>query len=274
MLGDLLARLLAHVATLEHLVAVGVDDPPLLVHDVVVVEHALADQEVLLLDLLLRLLDLFRQQAGLDRLLAALVVGRAEAVEDAVDALAGEQPHEVVLGGQEEARLAGIALAAGAAAQLVVDAARLVALGADDAEPAGLHHLLAVRLAARLELRQQPRLVLLVVGIARLQAELRQLVADEVLRAAAELDVDAAAGHVRRDRDGAGPPGLGDRLALALGVLGLRVEDRVRDLRARSRLAEQLRDLDRDRADEHRLALSRCARRSPRRPPTTCPPWS
>ena len=55
----------------------------------------------------------------------------AEAVEDLVDAVAGEQAHEVVLGGEEEARLARVALAAGAAAQLVVDAARLVALGAD-----------------------------------------------------------------------------------------------------------------------------------------------
>ena len=95
-------------------------------------------QEVLLLDLLLRLLDLLRQHPGLDRLLVALVVGDAEAVEDAVDAVAGEQAHEVVLGGEEEARLAGVALAAGAAAQLVVDAPRLVALGAADEQAAGL----------------------------------------------------------------------------------------------------------------------------------------
>ncbi len=37
-----------------------------------------------------------------------------------------------------EARAAGVALAAGAAAELVVDAARLVALGADDVQAAGL----------------------------------------------------------------------------------------------------------------------------------------
>ena len=227
--GDLLARGLAHVAALEHLVAVLVDDPPLLVHDVVVLEHALADEEVLLLDLALGLLDLLGEHARLDRLLVALVVDGAEAVEDLVDAVAGEQAHEVVLGGQEEARLAGVALAAGAAAQLVVDAARLVALGADDEQAAGLDDLLAVLLDALLDLRQHLLEALVVVGVAGLQAELGELEAREVLGVAAELDVDAAAGHVRGDRDRAGLARLGDDLALALGVLGLGVEDRVRD---------------------------------------------
>ena len=146
--GDLLARDRAHVAALEHLVAVLVDDLALLVHHVVVLEDALADEEVLLLDLALGALDLLREHLGLDRLLLALLVDRAEAVEDAVDAVAGEQAHEVVLGGEEEARLAGVALAAGAAAQLVVDPARLVALGAEDEEAAGLDDLLAVVLDA------------------------------------------------------------------------------------------------------------------------------
>ena len=35
-----------------------------------------------------------------------------EAVEDLLDPVAGEQAHQVVLGGQVEARLAGVALAA------------------------------------------------------------------------------------------------------------------------------------------------------------------
>ena len=53
-----------------------------------------------------------------------------------------------------------------------------------------------------------------------------------MLGVAAELDVDAAAGHVGGDRDRAGRAGLGDDLALALGVLGLGVEHRVLDARA------------------------------------------
>ena len=56
--GDLLARVLGHVAALEHLVAQRVDDAPLLVHHVVVLEHVLACEEVLLFDLALGLFDL------------------------------------------------------------------------------------------------------------------------------------------------------------------------------------------------------------------------
>ena len=192
---------------------------------------------------------------GLDRLLAALLVDGAEAVEDLVDPVAGEQAHEVVLGGEEEARLAGVALAAGAAAQLVVDAARLVALGADDVQAAGREHLLAVLLDAPLDRRQDVLEALVVVGVAGLQAELAQLDLREVLGVAAELDVDAAAGHVRRDRDGAGLARLGDDLALALGVLGLGVEHRVLDAVLVELVRQQLGDLDGDRADEHRLAV-------------------
>ena len=128
--------------------AVFVDDAALLVHHVVVLEHPFADQEVLLLDLLLGVLDGLGQHLRLERHLLALVVDRAEAVEDLVDAVAGEEADHVVFGGEEEARLAGVALAAGAAAQLVVDAARLVALGAADEEPAELAHFLGLGLAA------------------------------------------------------------------------------------------------------------------------------
>ena len=53
------------------------------------------------------------------------------------DPLGAEQAHDVVLQGQEEPALAGVALTAGAAAELVVDAAGLVALGAQDEQAAG-----------------------------------------------------------------------------------------------------------------------------------------
>src|SRR6201999_3747671 len=99
-------------------------------------------------------LDLLGQQLGLDRLLFAVLGLRAEAIEDLVDAIAGEQAHELVLAGEEEARLAGVALAAGAAAQLVVDPARLVALGADDEQTAVLLDEGLVLLDARLDRRE------------------------------------------------------------------------------------------------------------------------
>ena len=47
----------------------------------------------------------------------------AEALEQRADPLLGEDAHEVVFEREIEARGAGIALAAGAAAELVVDAA-------------------------------------------------------------------------------------------------------------------------------------------------------
>ena len=101
-----------HVAALEDLAPVLVDHPALLVHHVVVLEDALTDQEVLLLDLLLGVLDRAAQHLGLERVLLAVLVDRPEAVEDLVDPLAGEEADQVVLGGEEEARLAGVALAA------------------------------------------------------------------------------------------------------------------------------------------------------------------
>ena len=59
-------------------------------------------------------------------------------VGDLVHAISAEETHEVVLEGEVELGLAGVALTAGTTAELVVDASALVTLGADDAEPAGL----------------------------------------------------------------------------------------------------------------------------------------
>src|SRR3989304_2203708 len=68
-----------------------------------------------------------------------------------------------------------------------------------------------------------------------------------------ELDVAAAAGHVRRDRGRAPLARVLDDLRLALVLL--RVQDVVRDALTRQELREVLRDLDGDRADEDRLPL-------------------
>ena len=62
-----------------------------------------------------------------------------------------EDAHQVVFERQVEAARARVALAAGTAAQLVVDAARLVALGADDVQAAGGDHLLVALLPVGLD---------------------------------------------------------------------------------------------------------------------------
>ncbi len=252
---DLGARDLRHVAPFEDLAAVLVDDAALLVHHVVVLEDALSDQEVLLLDLLLGALDLLREHLRLERVLLPVLVDGSQAVEDLVDAIAGEEADEVVLGREEEARLARVALAAGAAAELVVDPPRLVALGTADIEAAELADLVAFRLALLLERGQLDRYRVVPALVARAEALLPHDGLSHRVGVAAELDVDAAARHVRRDRDGAEATRLRDRLALALGVLRLRVEDDVVDPVAIELGAEHLGDLDRDRPDQDRLAL-------------------
>src|SRR5690606_30830872 len=109
---------------------------------------------------------------------------------------------------------------AGAPAELVVDAPRLVPLGADDVEAAGGEHAL-LGLVARLAVLLERGAVRLLVGVDP------DLGARQRLGVAAEEDVGAAAGHVRGDGDRAGRAGLRDDLRLAL--VELRVQDVVRD---------------------------------------------
>ena len=120
----------------------------------------------------------------------------------------GEEPHEVVFEREVEAALAGVALAPGAAAELVVDAAALVALGAEHVEPAELADLVAVA--------RRTRRLNCSTSSANLSGDSlgrgalgEQLASGEAVGVAAEEDVDAAAGHVGGDGDAhrAGRPG-------------------------------------------------------------------
>ena len=110
----------------------------------------------------------------------------------------------------------------------------------DDLKRKGIQHLLAKRLDTRLDGRQHLAEVLVVVGHVRLEPELGHLELGEVLGVAAQLDVDASAGHVGGDRDRARRAGLGDDLALSLGMLRLGVQNRVRDPVAREPVGQQL----------------------------------
>ena len=144
-----------------------------------------------------------------------LVVGHALLLHPVEHLVVAEDAHQVVFQRQEELRGARVALAAGAAAQLVVDAPALVALGADHKEAARLEHDLAVALDTRADLG----LDTLQLGLARrpcfvgLTGELGDdfglALAHQHLDVAAELDVGAAAGHVGGDGDAAraGRPG-------------------------------------------------------------------
>jgi hypothetical protein len=128
---------------------------------------------------------------------------RPSLVQHAVHAVGAEDAHQVVLQRQEELRAARVALAAGAAAQLVVDAPALVALGAEHEEAAGLQ---------RLFLQARDFLADLLDPWRRAPAPSSMSPSSWrcACRVAAELDVGAAAGHVGGDGDRARHAGLGD----------------------------------------------------------------
>ncbi len=114
-------------------------------------------------------------------------------------------------------RRTGIALAPGAAAELIVDAPALVTVGAEDVKTAEGHYLVAATLAR-----------------------------------AAETDVRAAPGHVGRDGHRSGSSGLGHDLRLLGVVPG--VEHPAADSGREEVRGQPLRLLDAHRADQDRPA--------------------
>ena len=65
----------------------------------------------------------------------------ANAIHDLADALRAKETHEVVFQGHVELRATAVALTACTTAQLPVDSAGFMALGADDGETASLLHI-------------------------------------------------------------------------------------------------------------------------------------
>ena len=188
------------------------DHLALVVHHVVELQDVLADVEVARLDLLLRLFQRLVDPGMDDR----LVFLQPELGQHAVELVGAEDAHQIVFERQEEFRVAGIALAAGTAAQLVVDAAALVPLGAEHVEAAGGERLVlqtrdlgANFVGARTFL-----------ALARI-LDVGQFLADAHVGIAAELDVGAAAGHVGGDGDRAGNAGLRDDIGLLLVIAGI-----------------------------------------------------
>ena len=86
------------VLATQNLLSQRVHALALLVHHVVVFEQVLSNVEVALLDLLLRVLDGACHPAMLD----GDVLFHPEAVHHRLDALAGEDPHQVVFEREEE----------------------------------------------------------------------------------------------------------------------------------------------------------------------------
>src|SRR5579885_527010 len=131
---------LMHVGAFKYGATVGVDDFALFGDHVVVFDHVLTQIEVVTFDAGLGLFDETRDHAIFER----HVLVHTHHLHDFSDALGCEAAHQFVLKRDVEARGARVALASGATAQLVVDAAGLVAFGADDAQAAEFENLFAI----------------------------------------------------------------------------------------------------------------------------------
>ena len=207
--------LLLEVGAFEDLVAALVDHLALLVHHLVVLEDVLADLCVALLDRGLGALDRLADHLRFDR----HVIGERPAHHPAHGA-GREEAHEVVFEGQVEPALARVTLPPSAPSELVVDAAALVPLGAQNVEATELAHLVALGPALRvvaLELTLEERHSLFALRVEPLR---QHLALRESLRVATEQDVDASTGHVRGDGDRAeAGAGLGDDVRLTRVLL-------------------------------------------------------
>ena len=232
----------AEVLRIKNCVALLVDDFALVVGDVVVLQQLLAHVEVAGFDFALGAFDAAGDDAGFD----GFTVGHFEAVHDGFDAVAGEDAHERVIQAEVEARGAGVALAAGAATELVVNAAGLMALGGDDAQATeGLDVLMVFGPLGANFIDAG----LACSGVKRL---LRLGLLQGFFHVATEHDVGAAAGHVGGDGDHLGPTGLGDDVGLAGVLFG--VEDLVGELFFVEQTCDELRILNRGGAHQHGLA--------------------
>ena len=137
---------LLQVLPVQHLTALLVNDLALGVHHVVVLQHVFPGLEVSGFHLLLGVLD----GVGQHFLLDGGVFVHTQLLHHVHHPLRAEQAHDVVLQGQEEPGLAGVTLPAGTAPELVVNAAGLVALSAQDEQAAHLPDPVGLRLDLRL----------------------------------------------------------------------------------------------------------------------------
>src|SRR5882724_6707456 len=230
--------------------------------------------EVLGFNRLLRGCNAAGDQAGLD----GDAFFHAQALQQLRHPFLGEDAHQVVLEGQVETGGSWIALASGSAAKLVVDAARLVALRAEDVQAADSGYFVMLLVGLDLVAIKDFGPVIggdnvLVAGVVphralsfvyiNLNFSLRgaQRLGDSLLDAfllghklgiAAEQDVGSAAGHVGSDRDHAFSSSLGYDFGFALVVLG--VEHDVLDIFLFQELRKTLRFFDGSSTNQHRTA--------------------
>ena len=138
----------------------------------------------------------------------------AQLLQHGIHALGTENAHEVIFKGEIEPGPAGITLTAGTAAELIVDAAAFMALGADDEEAAGGDDLLLVGFDFCGNCGNAP-------GALGPFGNIGQIRGKAHVEIAAELNVGAAAGHVGGNGHGACNARLGDDGCFLFMVAGV-----------------------------------------------------
>ena len=263
-LGYHLIDALADILAVKHLAALIVYNVTLSVHDIVVLQDRLTGLEVAALNGLLCLLDGVGQHLVVKR----SVLVNAEGLHHVHHSLRAEKTHNVVGHGDEEAAFARVALTSGTAAQLIIDTAGLVALGAANKQAAGCSDLLGflradhlVRIHALAE--HCSCLEYLLVGRFGIacclgddlvgKARLAQVVLCKIFCVTAEHDIRTTACHVRRDGDSAELTCLSDDLRFLLVVFG--VQNVVLDAALSKKAGQVLALFDGYSADQHRLTL-------------------
>ncbi len=160
-----------------------------------------AGGEILGFDGLLRGRDALGDHLAFDR----HIFFHAEAQHQVLHAMAAEDAHQVVLQREIKARAAGIALASGAAAQLIIDAAGFVTLRADDVQAAELTTsscsltVCALKRAIRVPFLAFRRTDGGSLHDSGSLFSLRKMFLRHELGVSAEQNVGSAAGHVGRD---------------------------------------------------------------------------
>ena len=213
--ADLIFKALA----VEHSMALVVDDQPLPVHDLVILQHVLANLKVLALDLPLCASDCPRHHLRLDR----HIVRNVEPTEERLYHRGIEAAHEFVFQRQVEASLTRVTLTARATTQLVVDPARFVAFGTEDVQATKLGDLLVFgsdRCLCPLQRFRPSRLVFLW-RLNWREALLFQLGSGTEFGVSTEHDVGTTTGHVGRNHDCALTASLGNDLGLTIVELGV-----------------------------------------------------
>ena len=233
---------------LEYFQALPVDHGTLFVHDIVIIQHAFADVEIVSFDADLGLF----QGSGDQTMLKRLIVIRIRPFHKIAHAITGESAKQLIFQTQEETRLTRVPLSAGTSAQLIVYSTRFMPLCTQDIQPAGLQNFLLRRKTFRFCFLHR------CIPLGRLDLThiffgFAQSFTGNAFWIPAQQNIHAAPGHIGSDGDGADATGLRDDGGFSLMLL--RIQDIVGNPLTFQPTPQRLRCLDGHSTDQDRLTF-------------------